>query len=78
MSLTTNRKPSTKQIQHHRKRSGDHQRRSKNFHKAYWPYLPMLGVGALVIVASGAVVLGLGGAIAGGIVASIAVVVIIL
>jgi hypothetical protein len=77
MSLTTRSKPSSKQMQHHRKRSGDHQRRSKDFHKAYWPYLPMLGLAAVVIV-FGAIVLGPSGAVAGSVVAGIAVVAIIL
>lgn len=29
---------------HHKKLSGQHHRQSKAYHKAYWPYLPMIGI----------------------------------
>jgi hypothetical protein len=78
MSLTTRSKPTNKQVQHLRKRTGDHQRRSKNFHKAYWPYLPLFGIAALVMIVLGAWVIGPAGAAIGGITASIAAAVILL
>ena len=38
MTLVARAKPPA----HHKKLSGNHHRRSKEYHKAYWPYLPIL------------------------------------
>jgi uncharacterized protein YkwD len=40
MTLTVRTKPP----KHHKKLSGKHHRYSKNYHKAYWPYLPLLAI----------------------------------
>jgi hypothetical protein len=48
MTLVTKRKPVT--TIHHKRRVGTHHKKSKNYHKPYWPYLPLLlivGVGLL-------------------------------
>ncbi|HET6924630.1 MAG TPA: CAP domain-containing protein [Candidatus Saccharimonadales bacterium] len=37
MTLVARAKPPA----HHKKRSGSHHRRTKSYHKAYWPYLPI-------------------------------------
>jgi hypothetical protein len=78
MSLTTRTKPSSKQAQHHRKRNGEHQRRGKSFHKAYWPYLPLFSIAAVIMVVLGAWVLGPAGAVVGSVTAGFAVLVIAL
>ena len=49
MAVATKQKP--RSTVHHKKRHGNHQRRSTHFMKAYWPYLPIaliVGVGMLV------------------------------
>ena len=43
MALATRPKPSA----HHKKRQGSHHRRSKDYLKTYWPYLPMLMIVAV-------------------------------
>lgn len=78
MSLTPRTKPSAKQMQHHRKRTGEHQKRSKTFQKAYWPYLPLMSLAAIVMIALGAWVIGPTGAVIGSITAGIAAVAILL
>ena len=78
MSLTTRTKPSSKQLQHNRKRNGEHKRRSKDFHKAYWPYLPLFGIAALIMVVLGAWVLGPTGAVVGSLTAGFAAAAILL
>ncbi len=45
MALATRPKPTA----HHKKRQGAHHRHSKNYLKAYWPYIPMLGIVGLGI-----------------------------
>ncbi len=70
MALATRGKPTV----HHKKRVGEHQRRSKEFKKAYWPYLPLLGIGAIAIVAIGGYVMGPAGAVFGTVTVSIATV----
>ncbi len=78
MSLTTRTKPSSQQVRHHRKRTGEHQRRSKNFHKAYWPYLPLVSIAAAVMITLGAWVIGPAGAVVGSVTAGIAALVVLL
>lgn len=49
MVVTAKQKP--RNTVHHKKRHGNHQRRSTHFMKAYWPYLPIaliVGMGMLV------------------------------
>lgn len=41
-------KPRTKQTVHHKRRAGKHHPQTKHYMKTYWPYLPMIGVAALV------------------------------
>lgn len=45
MAIAT--KPKPRQTIHHRKRTGEHQKRGRNFHNTYWPYLPLVAVVAL-------------------------------
>lgn len=45
MALATRPKPPS----HHKKRQGAHHRHSKDYLKAYWPYIPMLGIVGLGI-----------------------------
>lgn len=45
MAIAT--KPKPRQTIHHRKRVGEHQKRGRNFHNTYWPYLPLVAVVAL-------------------------------
>jgi hypothetical protein len=78
MSLTPQSKPTAQQTQHLRKRTGEHQRRSKTFEKAYWPYLPLLSIAALVMVVLGSWVLGPAGAVVGSVTAGVAAVTILL
>jgi len=78
MSITARTKPTPQQMQHHRKRTGDHQRRNKNFHKAYWPYLPLVSLAALIMVTLGAWAIGPTGAVVGSVTAGIAALVILL
>src|SRR5882757_4641638 len=40
MTLVARSKPPT----HHKKVSGKHHRQNKGYHKAYWPYLPLLAI----------------------------------
>jgi len=75
MSLTprTAKRPTV----HQKKRAGDHQTRNKHFHKAYWPYLPLMCVAAVVVIVLGAWAIGPTGAVMGTVaitVASIAVI----
>lgn len=44
MVLST--QPKRRPTVHHKKRTGHHQKQSKQYMKTYWPYLPLLGVGA--------------------------------
>lgn len=37
---------------HHQKRHGSHHKHTKPYEKAYWPYLPMLAIAGLSLVAS--------------------------
>ena len=46
MAIASKSKP--KQTIHHKKRVGQHQRQTKHYMKTYWPYLPMLGIAAVV------------------------------
>ncbi|HJP96243.1 MAG TPA: hypothetical protein VJ843_02625 [Candidatus Saccharimonadales bacterium] len=41
-------KPRQKETVHHRRRAGKHQPQTKHFMKTYWPYLPMIGIAAVV------------------------------
>jgi len=41
-------KPRPKQTIHHKRRAGKHQPHNKHFMKTYWPYLPMIGIAAVV------------------------------
>lgn len=41
-------KPRQKQTIHHKRRAGKHQPQNKHFMKTYWPYLPMIGIAAVV------------------------------
>jgi hypothetical protein len=68
MALATRGKPTV----HHKKRTGEHQRRSKEFKKAYWPYLPLLGIAAIAIIGLGGYIIGPSGAVFGTITVSIA------
>lgn len=45
MAIATKSKP--RQTVHHRKRTGEHQKRGRTFHDTYWPYLPLVAVVAL-------------------------------
>lgn len=48
MAIATKQKP--KKTTHHKRRTGTHQKRSKQFSKTYWPYLPLLlivGIGMI-------------------------------
>lgn len=62
MTLDTKYKRPTHTI-HHKKSVGAHQKQDHRFLKTYWPYLPMFGIAAFVIVL-GAMVLGPIGAVA--------------
>lgn len=42
MTLTNYQKPKKSPVQ--KKRGADHHRKSKDYHKAYWPYLPILSI----------------------------------
>jgi hypothetical protein len=42
MTLTNYSKPKKSSVQ--KKRGADHHRKSKDYHKAYWPYLPILSI----------------------------------
>jgi hypothetical protein len=68
MALATREKPTV----HHKKRIGEHQRRSKEFKKTYWPYLPLLGVAGIAMIGLGAYIIGPSGAIFGTVTVSIA------
>jgi hypothetical protein len=70
MALATRGKPTV----HHKKRIGEHQRRNKEFKKTYWPYLPLLGVAAILTIGLGAIIIGPAGAVFGSVTVSIAVV----
>lgn len=48
MSLTTRPRPKA----HHRKRQAMHHKRGKHYMKAYLPYLPMLGIVGLGVLAA--------------------------
>lgn len=50
MTLVT--KPKPKPQPHAKKRTAQHHRRSKAYHKAYWPYLPLLLIVGLGLVAN--------------------------
>src|SRR5688572_2387519 len=39
MAIASSPKP--RQSVHHKRRTGQHQKRSQQFHKTYWPYLPI-------------------------------------
>lgn len=41
-------KPKSPHTVHHKRRSGKHQPQTKHFMKTYWPYLPMIGLTAVV------------------------------
>jgi hypothetical protein len=68
MALATRGKPTM----HHKKRIGEHQRRNKDFKKTYWPFLPLLGIAAIITIGLGAKVLGPAGAVFGTVTVSIA------
>lgn len=63
----------TKPVRHntpnaeHKKRTGAHQKQNKRFMKTYWPYLPLFGIAAVIIIVMGARVLGLPGAVVGSV-----------
>jgi hypothetical protein len=46
MVIATKSKP--RQSIHHKRRAGKHQSQTKHFMKTYWPYLPMIGLTAVV------------------------------
>ena len=50
MALST--KPKPKPAAHHKKRQANHHRQSKQYVKSYWPYIPMLLVVIIGIVAN--------------------------
>ncbi len=52
---------------HDKRRSGTHRPHNKSFMKTYWPYLPVFGIVALLVVVAGAKELGLAGAVVGSI-----------
>ena len=71
LSTQTKRRPSS--TIHYKKRYGQHRRQTKPYLKTYWPYLPLLGIGAVVIVLLGARFMGAPGAVLGSITVSIGV-----
>jgi hypothetical protein len=70
MALATSNKQASKP----KKLTGDHQRRSKHFVKTYWPYIPVLSLSAILVIALGAWVIGPAGAVFGTITVGVAVV----
>lgn len=67
MTLATKPIPHKKNTTEYKKRNGSHQKQSKPFMKTYWPYLPLFGIAAVIIVVMGARVLGLPGAVVGSV-----------
>lgn len=65
MVLVAKPKQPTHSIQH-KKRHGLHQKHNERFLKTYWPYLPMLMIGAVGLAVLGAVTIGPLGAVLGG------------
>jgi hypothetical protein len=63
---------------YHKKITGLHQRKTKSFVKAYWPYLPLMSVAIIGIAVMGGDVLGPQGAIFGGVGATVASILIII
>lgn len=51
MVLIPQAKPPTRV--HHKKRSGKHHKHSKDYSKPYWPYLPLLAIVGIGIIANG-------------------------
>lgn len=41
-------RPKSPPTHHHKKRTGQHQRQTKQFAKTYWPYLPMIVIASAV------------------------------
>ena len=48
MTLVKKRNP--KQTLQTKRRFGEHHKKSKNYHKIYWPYLPLLIIAGLIII----------------------------
>lgn len=48
MTLTNHQKPKPNTVQ--KKRGAEHHRKSKDYHKAYWPYLPILTIVVVGVV----------------------------
>jgi hypothetical protein len=63
---------------YHKKISGLHQKKTKSFVKAYWPYLPLMSFAIAGIAIMGGDVLGTQGAIFGGVGATVASILIII
>jgi len=63
---------------YHKKITGLHQKKTKSFVKAYWPYLPLMSVAIVGLTIMGGNVLGAQGAIFGGVGATVASVLIII
>jgi hypothetical protein len=64
MSLATQQKRPSTSI-HEKKRVGNHQKQTKHFMKAYWPYLPLFGLAGILIIVVGTRVLGTPGTVIG-------------
>ena len=63
---------------YHKKITGLHQKKTKSFVKAYWPYLPLMSVAIVGLTIMGGNVLGAQGAIFGGVGATVASILIII
>jgi len=63
---------------YHKKITGMHQKKTKSFVKAYWPYLPLMSIAIVGLAVMGGDVLGMQGAIFGGVGATVASILIII
>lgn len=76
LAVTKAKRPGTSI--YHKKISGLHQKKTKSFVKAYWPYLPLMSVAIVGLALLGGSVLGPQGAIFGGVGATVASILIII
>lgn len=65
MSLAAKSKPRHTSTIYHKRRTGTHRKQTKPFLSTYWPYLPLLGIAAIVIILGGMKFLGLAGTLIG-------------
>ncbi len=63
MAIAKSKRPSNSV--NHQRRIGAHQKQTKHFMNTYWPYLPLFGLAAVLIIIAGGRLLGVTGTVIG-------------